>query len=199
MLPRALLVAASIILATPAAASTSPHVSYPNWNRGIHVFGSVLFDFGLQRVAAGYFVSELSDCSNERFYCLSASFAKLAVPKICEDVEVGSTWSTRGVTTRVVAKADAPQGHLTVPGQQWYYLMSDENPEMVFVYMQRNGVQAILFDPNRRAGFDRIAQRGELSDFADQSRRAGSAVSPYWNSLITRDVFAGCTGSQTLP
>lgn len=191
---RNFLVAALIILATPAAAATSTHVSSGNWNRGIHVFGDVLFDFGIKRVAAGYFVSELSDCSDERFYCLSASFAKLTVPKVCEDIKVGSTWSTRGVTTRVVAKADAPQGHLTVPMQQWYYLMSDENPEMVFVYMQRGGVQAVLFDPNRQVGFDRIAQQGGLSDFADQSRRGASVEAPYWNSQITRDVFAGCTG-----
>lgn len=150
----------SLMTCIPSAASDQGDAR--DWGRGVHVFGSVLFDFGYQTVSAGMFSASLKDCSGEQYLCFNSSMASLVVPRYCQDIGVGSSWSSGGVVTKVLAQSEEPQGHLTVPGRQWYYLMSDGNSSVVFVYSKVSGVQGIIFDL-RSAPTSGILQSGVIS------------------------------------
>lgn len=183
-------VALSLMTCIPSAASD--HSDARDWGRGVHVFGSVLFDFGYQTVSAGMFSASLEDCSGEQYLCFNSSMASLVVPRYCQDIGVGSSWASGGVVTKVLAQSEEPQGHLTVPGRQWYYLMSDGNSSVVFVYSKVSGVQGIIFDPTLRTNFRDIAERGDLPGYVAELRGGEMPAASFWSPQVTRDSFARC-------
>ena len=183
-------VAVLLAAATPALASTNNPPT--DWGRGVHVFGGVLIDFGAKVFSAGIFGSDLSDCSNKNFYCFSSSLASLVVPKVCQDMRQGAQWTINSITTKVVAVSEEPQGHLTVPGRYWYYLINSGNPNTVFIYSKENGVQALLFDPIHNIDFASLADKNELVSFSRRGQQGEMPEATYWRSQITRDSLAGC-------
>lgn len=177
----------------PAAAGPSPAQASPsNWERGVHVFDGVLFDFGRRWLNAGIHSSRLDDCSDGAFFCLRASFAGLVVPKACGPIAVGSRWTLAGQTTEVLAQMEAVQGHLPTLGKQWYLLGTDVSPHIVYVYAESSGVEAMLFAPGGEVDYRELARRGELVEYA---RRAATTQAPetrYYHARVTIDRFAGC-------
>lgn len=184
------LLIALCIFVTPGTLSAQSLT--PNWKRGIYVFDNALFDFGYGKFRAGVYNSSLEDCSNEEFYCAISTYASVVVPRICEPMAIGTRWNFNGVTTKVVDQVGQAQGHLTVPGSQWYVLVTDTTPDTAFLYSGSGGVTALLFDPQQTIGFEKLARQGDLGGFVDRAVRGEIPERASFLPLVTADNFAGC-------
>lgn len=168
-------------------------------DRGVFVYGGLLLDFmtGIERDARFH---SLTNCSTEEFYCIDGNSFNVVVPRSCADFSprIGTKWRMGKLETTLIGKANdagLPNHHRlpTGPLYETYYLVTNEQPDIVLAYSPRRGVTALFRDVRKKDAIDfvALARSGELAAF---KREAGQ--NPLRGRLIldkvTMDTLAEC-------
>ncbi len=166
--------------AATAAPPRNPH----GWSeRGLFVFGDIVFDFWERKWRMGPFAHALDDCSNAEFYCARTEAMPVTVPKTCRKIRVGDEWATEGVVTRVIAEVKQ-EGE---PARTFYYLATPGRGDFVYAYHEREGILRVYYDETRKMNFVQLARKeGALRELR---------VLEFSRVLTTFEAFGGCRGA----
>lgn len=151
-------------------------------DRGVFVFGGIVFDIRYGHLRYGPVGELIEDCSNDDFYCLRTPTFELALPRRCRPVAVGDLWQVGDVEIRVLY-------HDTSGIMPRTFLGNPDRKSVVYLY-ERNSVLAIFWDP---LGEDLVAMASDgslerwLRNSVTVSRRAQID-----HQLITYDAFGQC-------
>jgi hypothetical protein len=181
---------------------------HDGFGRGVIVFGDYTVDLGYgveygQNALDGPRVKstpvtrswapKVEVCSDAKYFCLkSTGSVSFAVPRKCQDLKVGDSWTVAGVRTVVLASHDLPglkgwKGDQPLPAGRppRYYLLGDPSrPSVVLFYAQRDGVTDLVIGG---AATD-AARAGTLNPYAPANNTRGSPLRP----LVTPDTVAAC-------
>ena len=206
---RALLAAIVLILAASSLgqsfaqsdtkADSAPPTAVPPWEgAGVFVFDAYVLD--LTKHAEKFepmTVTDLVDCTNEKFFCLSSrlngymlGYTHFVIPRRCQDIwqiKKGDAWSLNGVSTEVLNVWVNPDKtpfslHFTLP-EKIYYLGSASNPSWVYEYWPNGGIVAVYFVPFKDAVSE--ARHSLTGNLSRNSR--------WRRSLVTLDSLARCS------
>lgn len=168
-------------------------------DRGVFVYGGLLLDF-MRGIERGARFHSLKNCSTEEFYCVDGNYFNVVIPRSCADFkpEIGMTWRLGKLETTLIGKANdsnVPNYHRMPTGPLYgtYYLVTNEQPDVVLAYSPRRGVTTLFRDVRREDAIDflALARSGELAAFAREA----------WNNplrgrlilnLATMDTLAEC-------
>ena len=175
--------------------TTATQDAVPPWaGAGVYVFDDYVIDL-TKRAEKFYplFVVGIHDCSDKRYFCLSArrtdpqlGIVHLVVPRTCSTLVTGQRWSKDGVETEVLAvetpKQDPNEIHFKKP-EKIYYLGTAAYPDVVYEYWPIDGVVAIYHSLGT-GDIVRLARtQTGLTKFSGTPHK--------WN-LVTLDSFAAC-------
>lgn len=197
----------SIVLAAYALqpqreGAESPRAHHPisAWSdRGVFVFGGLVFDFLYDRYQGGPWGGPISDCSNATYFCMTSRPFNLAVPRYCSTllagVKAGDIWRAGPVQTEVL-HVDISE---TVPRFTTLYLGSKTAPGLVYQYETDRGVTMIFYDDpgpgtwNSDTGIDfvAIARAGGMKQWA-YGASLDRTKANRMKGLITLDRFGEC-------
>lgn len=158
-------------------------VSAPAWSeRGVFVFGDLVFDFQKQLEVYGPVVTTLVNCSDETYFCAYASYLHIVLPRKCPEFKVGQSWSHAGIKTVVLSVHQEGQETIHTFVRNIVLLGSSGFPGVVYEYTRDIGVTGIYVD----SSFDLVA--AALSGGLLPDRIQGA-----FQNLVTLDHFGQCT------
>lgn len=177
-----ILLAAVLGSACVASAQTRSANNATVWSeRGVFVFGAMVFDIRSGHFRAGPFVDRIEDCSNDEFYCLRTRDFELALPRACRRIAVGDVWRVGGVETHVLYHDTSRVPPVT-------YLGNPARRSVVYRY-GFTSVGSIYWDSSGETDLVAMAAAGSLSEWM-------GSPNPRWarmhHSLITFDAFGEC-------
>lgn len=122
----------------------------------------MVFDLSYGYWRYGARIEPLTDCSDERTYCLASRTFSIALPRRCADV-AADHWSAGTVRTEVVLR----QVHRPPPihearSDTTLYLGSADRPHQLFVYDPGYGVIGLYWDERNEVDFMAMAHEGRL-------------------------------------
>lgn len=179
------LLTASIVV-SPSTAQVQRREN--GWSeRGLFVFSpGYFFDFWLQRagVYGAHMSSQLTDCSNADYYCLREGWFAVTVPRVCQTLHVGDSWTVDGVTTRVVARTPTFRDpHNYPPGDYFVWILTtDSLPNTAYLYDPPFGIKA-LYQGSQGTNARAIAEAGQIDADGDDLNRL---------NLISTDSLGWC-------
>ena len=153
--------------------------------RGMFVFDGIYFDLKYKFVSWGPLSEALDDCSDQKLYCATAETFTIVVPKTCDqNIDVGQSWTLAGNTTRVVYRRTVS---FLLPARKvtQFFLVSNNNNHVVYVYSAWDGVTDIYFSDD--IDFVKLIKSGRYA-------RGLPERSIYRHSLATADPFGLCRG-----
>lgn len=150
-----LLVAAALgalchLVASPAIAE--------NGRSRIYVFGGIVADLELGWERFATFSSGLSDCSTERFRCISGNIIKVSVPRQCSDLELDAYGSGEERTVLLHRLSNTSQATFF----RERLIGNPARPYVVYGYTPQRGITFVVYDPTRRMNLVSSAESGEL-------------------------------------
>ena len=118
------------------------NAKFPNsWSaRGLHVFDGYEFDFWRGELRTDFFVSELVNCTDSKYYCLKSDIMNVSIPRKCSDLNQKG-WKHAGNEMVVISykKSAMSYNEASVGG---YIIYEKSKPEIIFSY--RTGINAIM-------------------------------------------------------
>jgi hypothetical protein len=129
------------------------------------VFGSIVFNVDYGMWVQGSRHERLTDCSNDRLFCLSSETFSIALPKRCGDQSIGR-WAVGNVRTQLLFRHVAPTPPIHGGGSATtLYLGNPEQPRQLFVYDLNQGLRALYWADVRETDFIRMAREGRLESW----------------------------------
>lgn len=170
-------------------------------NRRVYVYGDLLLDFA-RGTEGKHNGAQLKDCSDTTYFCVDGRITNFVVPRTCQVIKVGDSWSLNGIRTTVIADAMAPPSHGSIAygvSRKAFYLQSDRDVHTLYLYKPDEGIKSIYYDIRGRTDFALLARQGKLNRFDDDHETMEGHVRQHLvKSLVTLDTLAECNKSKSL-